>query len=71
MASLDELRAAIAELGGKCFCKSSTGGYDGRGQGKTGFGGAPTEADILAAWEALAKDRAWPRRRSSSSARFL
>ena len=51
--TLDELRTAIAELGGKCFCKSSTGGYDGRGQGKTGFDGAPTEADILAAWEAL------------------
>ena len=35
--SLDELRAAVTELGGKCFCKSATGGYDGRGQGKVGF----------------------------------
>jgi 5-(carboxyamino)imidazole ribonucleotide synthase len=35
--SLDELRAAVEELGGKCFCKSATGGYDGRGQGKVGF----------------------------------
>ncbi|HXE08895.1 MAG TPA: 5-(carboxyamino)imidazole ribonucleotide synthase [Acidobacteriaceae bacterium] len=35
--SLDELRAAITALGGKCFCKSATGGYDGRGQGKVGF----------------------------------
>ena len=51
--SLDELRTAIHELGGKCFCKSSTGGYDGRGQGKTGFNGSPTEADVLGAWEAL------------------
>ncbi len=36
-ASLDDLRAAVAALGGKCFCKSATGGYDGRGQGKVGF----------------------------------
>jgi 5-(carboxyamino)imidazole ribonucleotide synthase len=35
--SLDETRAAIAALGGRCFCKSATGGYDGRGQGKVGF----------------------------------
>ena len=35
--SLDELREAVAALGGKCFCKSATGGYDGRGQGKVGF----------------------------------
>jgi 5-(carboxyamino)imidazole ribonucleotide synthase len=35
--SLDDLRAAVAALGGKCFCKSATGGYDGRGQGKVGF----------------------------------
>jgi 5-(carboxyamino)imidazole ribonucleotide synthase len=35
--SLDELRAAVEELGGRCFCKSATGGYDGRGQGKVGF----------------------------------
>jgi 5-(carboxyamino)imidazole ribonucleotide synthase len=52
--SLDELRAAIAELDGPVFCKSATGGYDGRGQGKVGFGGKPvTEAEILGAWEAL------------------
>jgi 5-(carboxyamino)imidazole ribonucleotide synthase len=35
--SLDQLREAVAALGGKCFCKSATGGYDGRGQGKVGF----------------------------------
>jgi 5-(carboxyamino)imidazole ribonucleotide synthase len=35
--SLDGLRGAVAALGGKCFCKSATGGYDGRGQGKVGF----------------------------------
>jgi 5-(carboxyamino)imidazole ribonucleotide synthase len=51
--SLAETREAITALGGKCFCKSSTGGYDGRGQGRTGAHGAPTEQDILAAWEAL------------------
>ena len=35
--SLDELREAIRSLGGRCFCKSAPGGYDGRGQGKVGF----------------------------------
>ncbi len=57
--SLDELRAAIVSLGGRCFCKSATGGYDGRGQGKVGFGpgnaatGQPSEAEVCGAWEAL------------------
>jgi len=51
--SLDELRTAITELGGKCFCKSATGGYDGRGQGKTGFRAPVDEPAIRAAWEAL------------------
>ncbi len=51
--SLDEVRTAIEELGGKCFCKSATGGYDGRGQGKVGFAGPPTEDDMRGAWEAL------------------
>ena len=52
--SLDELRDAIAELGGKLFCKGATGGYDGRGQGKVGFGAGPvTEAEVHGAWEAL------------------
>jgi len=53
--SLDELRIAVVELGGKCFCKSATGGYDGRGQGKVGFGphGAPSELELRGAWEAL------------------
>jgi 5-(carboxyamino)imidazole ribonucleotide synthase len=52
--SLDELREAVAALGGKCFCKSSTGGYDGRGQGKVGFKpGADAEAEVQGAWEAL------------------
>ncbi len=52
--TLDEVREAIESLGGRCFCKSATGGYDGRGQGKVGFGtGDVTEADISGAWEAL------------------
>jgi 5-(carboxyamino)imidazole ribonucleotide synthase len=52
--SLDELRKAVAALGGRCFCKSATGGYDGRGQGKVGFRkGLAVEDEIRAAWEAL------------------
>jgi 5-(carboxyamino)imidazole ribonucleotide synthase len=56
--SLDDLRAAIPALGGKCFCKSATGGYDGRSQGKVGFSADPDnpsviEAELLGAWEAL------------------
>lgn len=52
--SLDELRAAIADLGGRCFCKSATGGYDGRGQGKVGFRpDADPEQELRGAWEAL------------------
>src|SRR5258708_8285253 len=52
--SLDQLREAVSALGGRCFCKSATGGYDGRGQGKVGFGsGAVVEDEIRGAWEAL------------------
>jgi 5-(carboxyamino)imidazole ribonucleotide synthase len=55
--SLDELRGAVLELGGRCFCKSATGGYDGRGQGKVGFQPDPTpeavDAEIRGAWDAL------------------
>jgi 5-(carboxyamino)imidazole ribonucleotide synthase len=52
--SLDELRGAVTALGGKCFCKSATGGYDGRGQGKVGFTvGASVEDEVRGAWEAL------------------
>ncbi|MBS1800014.1 MAG: 5-(carboxyamino)imidazole ribonucleotide synthase [Acidobacteria bacterium] len=52
--SLDELREAIKALGGKVFCKSATGGYDGRGQGKVGFrAGADAEEELRGAWHAL------------------
>ena len=55
--SFEELRDAVHGLGGKCFCKSATGGYDGRGQGKVGFdpARAGTEEELRAAWEALGK----------------
>jgi 5-(carboxyamino)imidazole ribonucleotide synthase len=52
--SIEELRQAIPALGGRCFCKSATGGYDGRGQGKVGFrAGADAEEELRGAWEAL------------------
>jgi len=52
--SLDELREAVQALGGRVFCKSATGGYDGRGQGKVGFrAGADAEQEVRGAWEAL------------------
>jgi len=51
--SLEQLEAAIKQLGGRCFCKSATGGYDGRGQGKVGFRGEATREEIHDAWEAL------------------
>ena len=52
--SLDELRRAIRELGGRCFCKSARGGYDGRGQGRVGFDAiADFESEARGAWEAL------------------
>jgi 5-(carboxyamino)imidazole ribonucleotide synthase len=50
--SLSELRLAIAEFAAPVFCKSATGGYDGRGQGKVGFGPV-TEDAIRGAWQAL------------------
>jgi 5-(carboxyamino)imidazole ribonucleotide synthase len=52
--SLDEVRGAVRTLGGPVFCKSATGGYDGRGQGKVGFrAGADFEQEVRGAWEAL------------------
>jgi len=52
--TLEELRDAVSALGGRCFCKSATGGYDGRGQGKVGFSAnASAEDEIKGAWEAL------------------
>ena len=55
--SLEGLRAAISDLGGRCFCKSATGGYDGRGQGKVGFNpDAEYSDEIQGAWEALGQE---------------
>lgn len=50
--SLDQLTEAVKELDGPVFAKSATGGYDGRGQAKLGFGGAAVDgAALRAAWE--------------------
>jgi 5-(carboxyamino)imidazole ribonucleotide synthase len=52
--TLDELRDAVKALGPRVFCKSATGGYDGRGQGKVGFReGVDAEAEVRGAWQAL------------------
>ncbi len=48
-----EFRAAIRDLGGRCFVKSAHGGYDGRSQEKLGFDGAADAAVIDAAWKSL------------------
>ena len=57
--TLSELREAVTALGGKCFCKSATGGYDGRGQGKVGFSANTSpeavDTELQAAWDALGK----------------
>ena len=57
-------------LGGRCFCKSATGGYDGRGQGKVGFTpGADAEDEIRGAWEALGEGAGVAEKASIWSAR--
>ncbi len=48
--SEQDLAEAVQSLGGRCFVKSATGGYDGRSQVKIGFGDATTPAD---AWRLL------------------
>ncbi len=50
--SLEQLSAAAKELNGPMFVKSATGGYDGRGQARLGFSGAPVDdAALRQAWE--------------------
>ena len=49
--TLEELRAAIAAIGPRCFCKSATGGYDGRGQGKVGFSSDIVSVSVTSAGE--------------------
>jgi 5-(carboxyamino)imidazole ribonucleotide synthase len=52
--SLDEIREAVEMLGGRCFAKSATGGYDGRGQGRIGFDeDAVREDEVRRTWAAL------------------
>ena len=48
--SLDELRAAFAEIGAPSILKTSSLGYDGKGQGRLG-----AEADLAAAWGAIGR----------------
>jgi 5-(carboxyamino)imidazole ribonucleotide synthase len=49
--SMEQLGDAVRELNGPVFAKSATGGYDGRGQAKLGFGGAVDDAAIRKGWE--------------------
>jgi 5-(carboxyamino)imidazole ribonucleotide synthase len=44
--SAEELGAAVAVLGPRCFVKSATGGYDGRSQVKLGFGETMSPAEV-------------------------
>jgi 5-(carboxyamino)imidazole ribonucleotide synthase len=48
--SEQDLAEAVHSLGGRCFVKSATGGYDGRSQVKIGFGDSTTPAE---AWRML------------------
>jgi len=49
--SADELEKAVKELGGPCFVKSNTGGYDGRGQAEV-----KTPAEAKDAWAYLGSE---------------
>lgn len=51
VASLDELRAAVARIGFPCVLKTADFGYDGKGQVKLPDAGA----DLAAAWEAIGR----------------
>jgi 5-(carboxyamino)imidazole ribonucleotide synthase len=51
--SQEELRGAVAELGGCVFLKIGRGGYDGRGQARIGLDDPATEAAIAKAWIAI------------------
>jgi 5-(carboxyamino)imidazole ribonucleotide synthase len=48
--SEQDLAEAVHSLGGRCFVKCATGGYDGRSQVKIGFGDSTTAAE---AWRML------------------
>jgi len=49
--SEEELRDAVAALGGSVFLKIGRGGYDGRGQARIGIDRPVTGADVRDAWE--------------------
>lgn len=50
--TLEEMLEGVQALGGRCFIKNSTGGYDGRGQAKVGF--LPgVDGEVEKAWHDL------------------
>ena len=50
--SMEQLASAVQELAGPVITKSATGGYDGRGQAKLGFGSSAVDgAALRKAWE--------------------
>lgn len=53
--SAEELKAAVIELGGRCFVKTARGGYDGRGQARIAFDADPAklEAGVQQVWSTL------------------
>lgn len=55
--SEEELHAAVAKLGGRCFIKTARGGYDGRSQAKIGFSSPPTPGEVRAAWLSLGEHK--------------
>lgn len=54
--SEEQLYAAVDELGGNCFVKSATGGYDGRGQVRLNFEHGFAPDAIRDAWIELGRD---------------
>ena len=50
-----ELKDAVTALGGRCFVKTSKGGYDGKGQAKIGFDpeGPNLDQAVTEAWTSL------------------
>jgi 5-(carboxyamino)imidazole ribonucleotide synthase len=51
--SQQELREAVAALGGRVFLKIGRGGYDGRGQARIGFDTPANEDAISVAWHSI------------------
>lgn len=51
--SENELKEAVAALGGRVFLKIGRGGYDGRGQTRIGMESPAAESAILDAWQSI------------------